>query len=388
MPARLALWYFAYFAAVGVFLPFWPVYLRELGFPAAAIGTLLALYSASRLVAPHLWGWLADRSGRRMAIVRAGGAATVLCFAGVFAVGSSFAGQAAVMAVFCFFWTAALPQFEAVTLAHLGRDAHRYGRIRLWGSIGFIVVAAGGGAVVAACGALVIPWAMLAGLVAILVAGLLVPEPPVARAQDSATPLGQLLRTKAVWALIATGFLQQAAHGPYYTFFTLYLGEHGIGERTAGLLWALGVVAEVGLFAWLPHGLPRVGLRRLLQLAVALSVLRWLLLGLAVEVWALLLVAQLLHAASFAAFHACTLQLVQQRFGPAHAGQGQALYSSLGTGAGAAFGAWLAGTLWLPWGGALTFVVAAGCSALAWLLVQYGLHTLQTVDTPATNPDP
>lgn len=387
MPLRLALWYCAYFAAVGVFLPFWPVYLRSLGFGAAAIGTLLALYSASRLIAPHLWGWLADRSGRRMAIVRAAAAATLFCFPGVFWAGERFSAQAWFMAVFCFFWTAALPQFEAVTLAHLGREAHRYGRIRLWGSIGFIVVAAGGGVVVAAYGAIVIPWAMLAGLLVIFMASLCVPEPPPAHAHGPVPPLGRLLRTKAVWALIATGFLQQAAHGPYYTFFTLYLGEHGIGERTAGLLWALGVVAEVGLFAWLPHGLARVGVQPMLRLALALSVLRWLLLGLAVDVWPLLIVAQLLHAASFAAFHACTLQLVQQCFGPAHAGQGQALYSSLGTGAGAAFGAWLAGTLWGPWGSLPTFVVAAGGSALAWLLVRFGLHALQTVDSPATDRD-
>lgn len=380
MTVRLAIWYCAYFAAVGVFLPYWPVYLHALGHPAADIGTLLALFSGSRLVAPHLWGWLADRSGRRMAIVRIGGIATVLSFLGIFAVGSSYAGHALVMAVFCFFWTAVLPQFEAVTLAHLGSEAHRYGRIRLWGSIGFIVVAGGGGALFSVLGPQAVPWAMLVGLTAIVAAGLAVPEPPAAPRDGPVPPLGRLLRRPAVWALVGTGFLLQASHGPYYTFFTLYLGAHGYGEAAAGALWAFGVVAEVALFAWLPHWLPRCGARRLLGWALALTVVRWLLLGLAVDAWPLLLAAQTLHAASFATCHACTLHLVQRSFGPAHAGQGQALYSSLGTGAGAACGAWLAGQVWGLWGGALTFVAAAGCAAAAWLLAVRGLRTLQTVD--------
>jgi len=373
MSLRLASYYFAYFAAVGVFLPYWPVYLQDRGFSASDIGTLLALYSLSRLAAPNLWGWLADRSGRRMLIVRGAGIATLACFPGVFWAGGDFVRLALVMALFCFFWTAALPQFEAVTLGHLGRDAHRYSRVRLWGSIGFILTALGGGPLFGHWGSAVVPWAMFALLGLILAVSLRVPESPRTAAASTRGGLGARLRHPAVWALVATGFLLQASHGPYYTFLTLYLREHGYSETAAGALWSLGVLAEITLFALLPRLLPHVGIARLLRYALALTVLRWLLLGSGLTPLPLLVAVQVLHAASFGLVHVSTLQLVQRYFGPTHAGQGQALYSSFGTGAGGAFGAWFAGWLWQALGGSLTFLLAAGL-ALAALLAATRLH--------------
>ena len=121
---RLSGFYLFYFAILGVLLPYWGLYLRALGFEPARIGELMAIPQATKLFAPSLWGWLADRSGQRMRVVRWACLASVLCFGGVYAAGGSYWGLALVMLLFSFFWNAALPQFEAVTLNHLGEHVH------------------------------------------------------------------------------------------------------------------------------------------------------------------------------------------------------------------------------------------------------------------------
>ncbi len=141
---NLSAFYFFYFAYLGAFAPFFALYLNHIGMSAVEIGMLMALPQLTRILAPHLWGWLADHSGKRMQVVRWSGLAGTLVFMGVFA-GESFALLCVVLFVMMFFWSAALPLVEATTLSHLGDETARYGRIRVWGSLGFIaaVVAVG-----------------------------------------------------------------------------------------------------------------------------------------------------------------------------------------------------------------------------------------------------
>ena len=129
---RLAGFYFFYFAYIGAFAPFFSVYLKAAGISAVEIGVLMSLPQLTRIVAPHLWGWLADRSARRLRVVRLTGAAGLACFLGVFA-GTGFALLFVVLFTMTFFWSAALPLIEATTLSHLGEETARYGRIRVWG---------------------------------------------------------------------------------------------------------------------------------------------------------------------------------------------------------------------------------------------------------------
>ncbi|MFO1372861.1 MAG: MFS transporter, partial [Candidatus Competibacteraceae bacterium] len=122
---RLSGFYLFYFATLGVLLPYWGLYLQALGFDPARIGELQAIPQATKLIAPNLWGWLADRSGRRMRTVRWACLAAALTFIGVYVAGGSYIGLVLVSLLFSFFWNAALPQFEAVTLNHLGEQIHR-----------------------------------------------------------------------------------------------------------------------------------------------------------------------------------------------------------------------------------------------------------------------
>ncbi len=139
---RLSSFYFFYFCLLGGTAPFLALYFHHLGFSAPRIGELVAIPMLMRCVAPNLWGWLGDRSGQRLAIVRFGAVCTALCFAGIF-LGHSYAWLALIMAGHAFFWHAVLPQFEVITLAHLRGRTESYSRIRLWGSIGFICTVVG-----------------------------------------------------------------------------------------------------------------------------------------------------------------------------------------------------------------------------------------------------
>lgn len=371
---RLSGFYLFYFATLGVLLPYWGLYLLALGFAPARIGELLAIMQITKLVAPNLWGWLGDRTGQRMRIVRWTCLATALSFAGVYAAGGSYGGLALVTVLFSFFWNAALPQFEVVTLNHLGEYAHRYSRVRLWGSIGFIGAAVGMGPVVGTWGVATAPMVLL-GLFALLwLNSLLTPDAVCALDTQPAPPMAQVLRRPAVIAFFAACFLNQAAHAPYYGFFSLYLETFGYSREFIGLMWGLGVAVEVGIFVFMHRLLPRFGPRRLLLAALAIAALRWQLIGHFAGDLPVLLLAQTLHAFTFGVFHAASIHLIQQFFPGSLQGRGQALYSSLSFGAGNAVGSLAAGYLWQGWGPVAIFDLATVLAALGWLAAWRGLR--------------
>ena len=364
---RLSGFYLCYFATLGALVPYWSLYLKDLGFNVAEIGELVAILMATKLVAPNVWGWIADHTGRRMAIIRLASLLSLILFAGVF-MGSSYLWLAMVMSGFSFFWNAALPQFEAVTLSHLGAATHRYSSIRLWGSIGFILTVAGLGLVFDRAGVALLPSILLALFAAIWLSSLTVPEHASPASPPPQTPLRQVLGRPDVLALLVVCFLMQLSHGPYYTFFTLYLEDYGYSRSSIGLLWALGVVAEIGVFVVMHRWLPRYGARSLLLASLVLTTLRWLLIAGFADTLAVLLFAQVLHAASFGVFHAVAIHLVHQLFVGRNQGRGQALYSSLSFGAGGAVGSLAAGYIWTGMGAQWTYVFAACASALAWVI--------------------
>jgi PPP family 3-phenylpropionic acid transporter len=371
---RLSGFYLFYFAALGVLLPYWGLYLLALGFDPARIGELIAIPQATKLVAPTLWGWLADRTGRRMRVIRWGCLMSMLTFGGVYLAGKSYLGLALVTLAFSFFWNAVLPQFEAVTLNHLGEYIHRYSRVRLWGSVGFIGAAVGVGFLVRDWGVGVVPallWGLFAGL---WFNSLLVPEQAATPIVRESPRLGRVLRQPVVIAFFAACFLNQAAHGPYYGFFSLYLETFGYSREFIGLLWGLGVTLEVGMFVLFPRLLPRLGPRRLMLAALALAALRWVLIGHFARDLPLLLFAQTLHAFSFGVFHAVSIHLIHQLFPGSLQGRGQALYSSLSFGAGNAAGSLAAGYLWQGLGPSAMFDLAAALGVLAWLVAWRGLR--------------
>ena len=370
---RLSGFYLFYFASLGALIPYWGLYLKSLGFGSVEIGELVAIIMATKIVAPNVWGWIADHTGRRMAIVRAGCLFAALAFAGVF-FGQSYWWLVLVMSVFSFFWNAALPQFEATTLNHLGDQTHRYSSIRPWGSIGFILAVAGLGALFEQAGTALLPRVLLGLLAAIWLSSLLVPESAAGHQALNEEPLRKVLKQPAVVSLLLVCFLLQASHGPYYTFYSLYMVEHGYSETVIGQLWALGVVAEIAVFLKMHHWLPRFGARKLMLTAAALTALRWFLIALFVEQIWIMAFAQTLHAASFGVYHAVSIHLIHHLFTGRHQGRGQALYSSLSFGAGGAAGSLVAGYLWEGIGAQWTYILAATTAVIAGWIAWRGVE--------------
>ncbi len=370
---RLSSFYFFYFASIGAFMPYWGPYLADQGFSGSQIGELMAIILATKIVAPNVWGWLADRSGVRMPVVRWGALAALVAFAGVLLY-SGYWWLAVVMATFSFFWNAILPQFEATTLRALGRDSHRYALVRLWGSIGFILAVASLGWLLDVLSLDWLPWIMLGLLAVLYLSALSVPEPANGDPAGEATlPLMTVLRRPEVIALLLACFFMQASHGPYYAFFTLYVEAQGFSRALAGQLWALGVAAEVVLFLMLPRLILRFGAWRLITLALILTTLRWGLLATIPDTLPALLFIQLLHAASYGVYHASAISLIHVYFPGRLQGRGQALYSSLSFGLGGAIGALGSGYLWDGVSPASVYVFAAALAALGVLVAAAGM---------------
>ena len=117
---RLSNFYFFYFALLGAIAPYVPLYFAHLGFSPARIGELVAMPMVMRCLAPNLWGWLGDKTGQRLRIVRWGALLTLFGFSLIF-ISKSYAWLALVMFVHAFFWHAILPQFEVITFEHLSQ---------------------------------------------------------------------------------------------------------------------------------------------------------------------------------------------------------------------------------------------------------------------------
>ncbi|MGD2111849.1 MAG: MFS transporter [Gammaproteobacteria bacterium] len=370
---RLSGFYLFYFASLGALVPYWGLYLKSLGFSVTQIGQLIAILMATKIVAPNVWGWIADLTGHRMTIVRSASLLAALSFTGVFA-GTGFWWLALVMIAFSFFWNAALPQFEATTMNHLGGETHRYSGIRLWGSVGFIVAVAALGPLLDQFGTDFLPQVLAVVFLLIWLSSLLVPESAAGHLPLDQERLRDVLRRPVVLTLLGVCFLVQASHGPYYAFFSIYLESYGYTTALVGQLWALGVLAEIGIFLLMPRLLPRFGARRLLLAAVSLTTLRWLLIAGFADRLPVMVLAQTLHAASFGLYHAVAIYLVHRLFTGAHQGRGQALYSSVSFGAGGAFGSLLSGYLWTGMGAQAMYLLAAVVSLAAVILVLVGMR--------------
>ncbi len=364
---RLSGFYFAYFGVLGAMVPFWSLFLQNRGFSLTDIALLAAMPMATRIIAPNLWGWIADHQRARLPIVRLGSLATMLVFAAVWLV-ESFWGMALVMAGYSFFWNAVLPQFEVVTLNHLGARSAEYSRVRLWGSIGFIVAVLGLGAVFDFISVRWLPVFILAIMVALWLTALVTDEIPHDHARLQSNDFSRLVREPVVWALLLTCLLINLSHGPYYTYFSIYLEDQGWTRLGIGGLWALGVLAEVMVFVYMHNILARLGAVNVLAISAAGVAVRWALLAYFPEHLAVLLFAQVLHAVTFGFLHAAAIFLTFRLFSGASQGRGQALFSSVAYGVGGALGALAAGALWPNFGADVSFMAMAGVGIVAFLL--------------------
>jgi len=351
MESRLAAFYFLFFAYAGAYVAYFPLYLASRDLSAVHIAWVLALPALARTFAPAAWGWLADRTGAHRTIVATSCAITAAGMA-LLPFTERIAWVIGVMSVLS---AGALPLVEAITLGSLAGQSGRYGPIRVWGSIGFIVVVLGGGAWLDRQPIVTLPWVLVLLMVATLLSALALPRGRV----HADAQLAPLRVTPGIVALLGAGFCNAVAHGALYAFLSLHLEREGYSGTMIGLLWTLGVAAEILVFLYLPQLFRRCALSTLLVASLGCGVARFLAIGwLAHELWIVLL-AQALHAATFGSFHAAAVAAAHRLF-PEHAqARGQTLFSSASYGAGAAAGSVIAGWAWQGGGAQLAFTIAA-----------------------------
>lgn len=366
--------YFAYFGAVGVFQPYWPVHLQALGYSAAAIGALMAAFSAVRVIGPLGSAWLADHLPDRRPLLLASAvlaAGSVILLAQAEAVWASLLGLCA----FSLFFNGIMPVYDAHVLDGLGVERHRYGSLRLWGSIGFVATSYGAGVAIDRLGPGSIAWSLLA-LVA-LTAVLMIALPRVPRRTAAPAATGTFvaaLKRPPVIAFLLVCFLQLAGFGGYYSFYTLYLQSYGYDAATIGFYWAWGVVAEIAVFLLAPRLVRRFPLLTLLYAALIGTAVRWALVAAFPEQPAVMLFAQTLHLFGFGLFHVVTVLLAPRLLPPGSEARAQSLVSSVGWGAGGIAGSLLAGWLWDAAGPRSVYAAGLIIVTLALLVAALGLR--------------
>lgn len=366
---RIAGFYFFYYAFIGLFAPYWSLYLKSIGFDAIDISLLMSVQPVMRMVAPNLWGWLADHTGKRLTVIKLAASMSLFFYLGVF-FRQDFWGMLLVLALMSFFWSASMPLVEATTLSYLGNKSSNYGRLRSWGSLGFIASVQGLGY---ALDFVAISWLLWAGLVCELGIWLFAWQIPPTQTQPHPTDQHSLLTVfsqRRVLALFGACFAMSVAHGPYYTFYSIYLVDHGYSKGAVGSLWALGVICEIGVFFVMPWLTRRFGFSRILTFSFSCAVLRFILIGWTVDSLVLLLFAQILHAATFGAYHASSVGLIHEFFKGKHQSRGQALFGSLTYGAGGMLGGLLSGPIWQHVGASVLYSCSAGVALLGLGLVR------------------
>lgn len=355
---RLSGFYFFHFAFIGAFAPYWSLYLKSLSFSALQIGVLMSLLHVTRIFAPTAWGYLADHTGKRMLIVQLAAITGLVSYCGVF-FGESFLWMFAVMMLMSFFWSASLPLIEATTLSHLGKSTARYGSIRSWGSLGFVLAVIGIGYLLDATEIALLLWVVLGFKLGIVIFSWRIPEAEIASHSTDALSVQQIFKQPGVLAFFSACLLMAFAHGPYYTFYSIYLVDYGYSKGAIGWLWAIGVICEIGVFFLMPRVMHRFSLKQILAFSFTCAVARFLMIGWGVEWPTVMLLAQILHAATYGAHHVAAMMAVHYFFRGRHQAKGQAFYTSFTFGVGGTLGGVFSGYAWEWLGPGFTFSMSA-----------------------------
>lgn len=360
----------AYYAYLGFFNPYLPLWLKDSGYSLVVISWLVSLQSISRVLAPYAWGVLSDRTGNRVGLLRRVSLIAWVSSLGLWWPQGGLLWLGLVLAIAYIHTSAMMPMNEAAMASLISTsgqfDAGRYGRVRLWGSIGFLFTVFGAGAWFEVFGMSHFPaWtAITLGLVAIASWRLPNIREP-AHAKDTKASVWPVLKQPRTRWFFAALFFHVLAHIGVYVFFSLYLDHLGYSKTVIGVMWALSVMAEIVWFFMQGRWAHKMRVTRWLLLCSAVTVVRMAMTASWADIWPLLVLAQLTHAITFAAHHSACIAMLSDLFPARLRGRGQALFTTIGYGLTGVLGGGVGSVIASHWGLGRVFWASTLVSLLA-----------------------
>ena len=370
---RLSRFYFFYYFFVGLFVPYWGLYLQSKSFTAFQIGVLLSLFQISRIFAPNFWGWLADHTNKRARWIRLASFIGCLGYIGVFWADSFFLIFLVMMSM-SLFTSSTIPLAESLTLSHLASTNGSYSNIRLWGSVGFIIASFFLGILIDSYSVSILVWALLFTQLIILCLSFSIPDKKFKLIGDTKRSIFKILKKPEVISLLIGCALMVSSHGLLYNFYSIFLKEQGYSSSLIGILWSIGVIFEIFIFILMPKILSKFHLKEVLLISLFLAVIRFFLIGNYVDILWVLILAQTLHAATFGSFHVASVELVSMHFNREHHSRGQSIYNSITYGLGGTIGGLGGGFMIDQYGAASTFMFSSILPLIGFVVIFFGLR--------------
>jgi PPP family 3-phenylpropionic acid transporter len=367
----VALFYAALFVVYGMYVPFMPVWLDWKGLTAGEISVVIAAPLFLRVLVTPTVAVAADRSAnhRRYLIWLAWAA---LAFVLVLAASDAFSAILIFSVLLMISNSTCLPLIDTISVQGTRARGLDYGRLRLWGSLSFVGASFIGGVAITEFGGGAGIWLIAAGCALTLIAAYQVPgaeADATLRVADKAQPVWkaseprELLRQREFQLFLVAAGLAQAAHAAFFTFGTLLWQKQGLSAAWCGTLWAIGVFAEVLLFTFSGRVAAKFGAVRLIAIAGAASVVRWLALATEPSL-ALLMPLQLLHGVTYGASHIGAMHFIHDAVPRDRAGSAQALYATVSAGVAMGVATLIAGYVYAD-AGPLAYVAMAAVAVVS-----------------------
>ncbi|MEL0638425.1 MFS transporter [Marinomonas sp. TI.3.20] len=361
--------YFFFCCLVGVMMPYISIYYKSIGLSASEIGRLMSTFTLSGILVPHFWGWLTAKVGLPKKVLQL---AVLGCFISVipFNWSDQFESLWLITCTMALFYSALIPMTDALAVRSIRNLNVPYTRLRVGGSIGYVVAVASTGFLIGHFGPSVVIPVMCSYLLLALITTFFIKEQiyVVSQAKES-TSFISLLRTKESMLFFTLAFLSYMSHAPFNVFFAVHLENAGYSGQQIGLLIAFGVIMEIILFLFCGNLVKKFHLLHIMILCFVCGAIRWFLVGWFASILWVLVLTQLFHCVTFALFHMVSIEWVRGLFPERYASQGQAMYSAFAIGLGGGLGMVGSGYLWEWLGDAWVFTIASCISLLALLIL-------------------